>query len=60
MIDGALGLPVVAAQVFHYTAANSIVPGSVEDVPDPVVRQYLTVLSKDNVFLLLYSLSSLA
>lgn len=55
MIDGGPGLPALAAPVFHYIATNSIVTGSVEDVPDPVVRQHLTVVSKDNVFLLLYS-----
>ena len=55
MIDGGPGLPALAAPVFHYIATNSIVTGSVEDVPDPVVRQHLTVVSKDNLFLLLYS-----
>jgi len=54
MIDGGPGLPVLAAPVFHYIATNSIVAGSVEDVPDPVVRHHLTVVSKYNAFVLLY------
>ena len=52
MVDGGPGLPVFAASVFHYIATNSIVAGCVEDVPDPVVRQHLSLVSKDNILML--------
>ena len=55
MVDGGPGLPVFAAPVFHYIATYSILVGSVEDVPDPMVRHHLSVLGKENVFLLFYS-----
>ena len=52
MVDGGPGLPVFGASVFHYIATNSIVAGCVEDVPDPVVRQHLSLVSKGNILML--------
>ena len=46
MVDGGPGLPVFAAPVFHYIATDSIAAGRVEDVPDPVVRHHLSLVSK--------------
>lgn len=44
MLDGGPGLPVFSASVFHYIATDSILCGSMEDVPDPMVRHYLLVV----------------
>ena len=44
MLDGGPGLPVFSASVFHYIATDSILCGSMEDVPDPMVRPYLLVV----------------
>ena len=55
MIDGGSGLPVFAAPVFHYIATDSILVGSVEDVPDPMVRHHLSVVGDRMSFMQLYS-----
>ncbi|XP_068738220.1 G2/M phase-specific E3 ubiquitin-protein ligase-like [Montipora capricornis] len=46
MLDGGPGLPVFSASVFHYIATDSILCGSMEDVPDPMVRHYLFVVDR--------------
>lgn len=50
MLDGGPGLPVFAGPVFHYIATDKILVGSVEDVPDPVVRRHLSVVGKENLY----------
>ena len=55
MIDGGPGLPVFAAPVFHYIATDSILVGSVEDVPDPMVQHHLSVVGDRMSFMQLYS-----
>ena len=46
MFDRGPGLLVFTAPLFHYIATDSIAAGRVEDVPDPVVRHHLSLVSK--------------